>query len=184
MLQRIKNPEYPVVNLAMMKAHLCLNHGEEDTYLIHLCQVATEAVEHYIGASLLQQTWQLMWHKRQEHQQEIVEEVSQIILPYPPLIEIQSIEAILPKMVRKSIRQFYISHRGQRPYLTLRSDAPVIQVQYTAGMAFKPPELPSQLIQAVLCLIAHLYESRQSVDISQNPTLTHLLQPFYMRGIA
>ena len=41
----IKKSEIPVVSLQQVKAHLRLDHAEDDDYLLHLITVATEWVE-------------------------------------------------------------------------------------------------------------------------------------------
>src|SRR5688572_30596288 len=86
MLHRLENPTYPVVSLAMIKTHLRLNHAEEDEYLLYLCQVAAESIEHYIGCTLLKCTWHFLWNRPPRSDDNI-----EIRLPYPPIIQVKSI---------------------------------------------------------------------------------------------
>ena len=57
MFDVIKRTETPVVSLQQVKAHLRLDHAEDDEYLLYLISVATEWVEELIESPLLTATY-------------------------------------------------------------------------------------------------------------------------------
>jgi uncharacterized phiE125 gp8 family phage protein len=186
MLTRLRRPEYPSISIALIKTHLRLNHQEEDEYLQQIIDVAEDILEHYIGQSLLEQTWQLVWHNPIERcisLQERQSDVTVIPLFYPPIIRIESVVGFCPGEKDKEINRYRLYHHGQRVEIILSNVYPVVQITYQAGMAHKPSGLPAPIRQALLYICAHLYENRENPDINQDLTLANLLQPFIRRGL-
>lgn len=80
MLTLLKDSEIDVVSLAEVKAHLRLDHAEDD-YLTTLIKSATNYVENYLGKTLISKTWRVIKQFNEEKGLGLQE----VILPYPPL---------------------------------------------------------------------------------------------------
>ncbi len=185
MLVRLKKADYSSLSLSMVKTHLRLNHSDEDEYLIHAMGVAGEILENYLSQSLLEQTWQYVWHNPHEkgisplHSSEVVT----IDLFFPPILDILSIQAMLSQKKIKELKRYRLITHGHKTQLVVTGAYPVLQVEYVAGMAKRAADLPAPLVQALLLIIAHLYEFRQSPEKGEIPMLTQLLQPFLHLGL-
>lgn len=187
MLVRLKKPDYGAVSLAMVKTHLRLNHSDEDEYLIHIIGVAGEILENTMGQSLLEQTWQYLWYNPMDGVPSLrsgTGEVLTIPIPFPPIVEIVSIQALFPNNKSKEIKRYQLRQQGRKAELTVSCDYPALQIIYGAGMAKRPPDLPAPLLQALLHMIAHLYENRQCPDGAAMPILSHLITPFLSKGLS
>lgn len=185
MLTRLKKPDYAPVSLSLVKTHLRLNHTHEDEYLIHSIEVAGQILENYIGQSLLEQTWQYVWHNPIDGLPPIspMGEVATFPLPFPPVQEVLFIQAVFPGGKNKDIKRYRLIHQGSRALLTVTAIHPILQINYVAGVAKTPSDLPAPIIQALLHMIAHLYEYRQNPDVAENPMLSQLLQPYLNKGL-
>jgi uncharacterized phiE125 gp8 family phage protein len=184
MLTRLKKPDYAPVSLSLIKTHLRLNHTHEDEYLIHSIDVVGQILENHIGQSLLEQTWQYVWHNPIDGLPPIsaMGEVATFPLPFPPVQDVLFIQAVFPGGKSKEIKRHRLIHQGSRALLTVTANHPILQIQYVAGMAKIPSDLPPPIIQALLHMVAHLYEYRQNPDIAENPMLSQLLTPYTNRG--
>ncbi len=183
MITLLKPSEIDVVSLAEVKAHLRLDHSYEDDYLHTLIQGATEQVEHYLGRSLLGKTWQLLWHQDRDHRNDLVE----IALPYPPLIEVLSVQKILAHERKQSIKRYMLETGCVLPKLVCGGDVDKVEVIYRAGYGDYPKNIPPSIRQAVLCKIADFYENRISTprEASANPSniFKEVLAPYRVVGL-
>jgi len=177
MLNLLKSPEMDIVSLSEVKAHLRLDHSEEDDYLKALMAAATNFVEQYLGRSLLSRTWQLRWDKPKDGP-----EISQIPLPFPPFLEIISVNNLWP--TKQPIKRYIVDECRSLPILTCYVRSNAAEVIYRAGYGNYPKDIPASIQHAVLLAIADFYENRVTTTIQSQTIFHSLLAPYRIVGMA
>ena len=181
MITSVKAPEITVVSLAEVKAHLRLDQSYEDEYLEGLILTATSVVEQYLGRSLLFQTWQALWCRSEEQPQNLTSKIPatvRIDLVYPPLIEILSVNALLPNNGKNPIKRYFLDGNRLIPQVQVANQYEAVEVIYQAGYGNYPKNVPSAIRHAVLLSITDLYENRGTTNLAENTMFQSLLQPY------
>ncbi|MBX3487596.1 MAG: phage head-tail connector protein [Candidatus Paracaedibacteraceae bacterium] len=168
MYEVVTKPDTPVVSLQQVKAHLRLDHVDDDDYLLHLIYVAMGWVEDLIESPLLTATYRIRSSKQRIH------------LPTQNLIGIVSVVGITSDGQRKSLP--YNIERGSivsvsRPY-------PHIEVLYTCGFGDRPMDVPPPLRQVILNHVACHYECRTQISKEQYLMLLQLISPYRRVGLS
>jgi uncharacterized phiE125 gp8 family phage protein len=171
-VRRIEVRQEPV-SVEELKAHLKLEHSEEDGYLGHLLSSAREAIESFLQASVALQVWEARYTRV----------AGSLCLPMPPVRGIELITVDGNEVVSGynllTPRVVYFS----TPLVSSLPDG--VAVRYVAGYA----STPSPLKHAVLVYAAYLYESRlgeapevrYQVQVTQGvlpPAVLHLLSGY------
>jgi uncharacterized phiE125 gp8 family phage protein len=156
-------PAAEPLGLATVKAHLRITHAEEDTTLTRLVSAARREVERRAGLCLISQGWSVFsdgWPAD-----------GCIALPLHPVAAITALtihgEDDTPATIEAS---HYFLDRVRRPArLVMRQGrwlpppgraANGIEVALTAGFGATEADVPEDLRQAMLMLIAHWYAER------------------------
>lgn len=187
MITSVKAPEITVVGLAEVKAHLRLDQSYEDEYLEGLILTGTSIVEQYLGRSLLSQTWQALWCRADEQPQTLTSKIPAIIridLAYPPLIDVVSVNALLPNNGKIPIRRYFLDGNRLTPQLQVANQYEAVEVIYQAGYGNYPKNVPSAIRHAVLLSITDLYENRGTANLAENTLFQSLLQPYRIIGLS
>lgn len=174
MLKLMESSPILAVSLQKIKTHLRIDHSEDDTHLKLLIGAATTLVEQEIGQSLLTKIW-----KKHTTTEITKEGLGRISLPYPPLIQVISVGEILGGTKVKPIRRYIVEWEHTIPTLLVASGAKKFEVVYQAGFGEKPSSIPTPLRQAILMLVADMYEKRMTEScIAENSLVKVLLNPF------
>lgn len=163
------------MSLAEVKAQVRLDHAYEDEYLQRLIQTATTFVEDYIGRSLLEQTWRVI--RREEGG------VGEVSLPYPPVLEILSVNTTLSGNKKKQLKGYHVTTNHQIPRLVMSDFYDALEVEYVAGFGKNPGDVPGPLRQAILMVVADWYENRGIEIVPVNNTVEVLLRPYKVMGL-
>lgn len=166
-------PEKEPVSIEQARAHLRIDHGDEDVWLLSAIRVAREDAESFTGRVLINQTLELRldaWPVGE-----------MISLPRPPLRSVVSVkytdeagvEATLSPaayLVDTSSTPGRLRLRyGQAwPGVTLQEMAGLV-VRYTAGYGDEAASVPAGIRQAMLMMVGHLYENRESTIVAGAP---------------
>lgn len=175
-LYQVSRPADPVVSLADMKAHLRVDHSEEDTLIQALEQAAVQhldGADGWLGRALLQQTWELRLEDFCD---------DEIRIPLPPLITVDSIQYYNGLGVLTTLPTTYyevvgatssqpacvaLRHGYVWPVPDIREEAVIIT--FTAGYSINssPAEgsVPMPIVQAIKLAVGHWYANRESVAI-------------------
>lgn len=182
----ITPPDAYPIGLTEAKAHLRVDHDDEDSAIQAMIGAATDYVAGktgYTGCSLMPQTIKARYNS-----------FGDMIVPYAPVIEIESIissDGALDASVYDLIK-------GEPAHITLNKDKawPVaddrsIYVQYRAGYVDKgesPVDLtdniPTALKQAILLIVGNFYEHREGMALvnggqyEANPAVKSLMNPY------
>lgn len=194
-LALITPPAYLPVTLAEAKAHLRIDHSDEDALIRGLIGAATSHIQGrdgYTGQALVPQTWEYYLD------QFPTDPLKAIAIPLPPLIAVESIKyldadgaeqtlATSVYAVNTATEPGAVSLKQDQSWPDTRSAWDAVRIRFQAGyLAFgdSPTSYagtPIEVMQsAILLVLADLYENRQAgghENYEINPTLKRLLYP-------
>ena len=178
-------PSVGTVTLVEAKAHLRVDIKDDDTLISALILAADGWVEGYLERSLITQTWE---HTRDAFPWWAFE------LPFPPLQSITSIKYIDTDGVEQTFSSsLYLVDTSStvgrvapawgEVWPSTRNQMGAVTVTLTTGFGSAPSDVPQQIRQAVLLMVAQMYEHREPVVIgapaSEVPfTVKALLDPY------
>lgn len=160
------------LGLEEVKLHCRLDETDvtEDTLLADLIVTAREFVEARINRALMTQTIEIVldgWP------------CDGIELPRPPLQSLTSITytdylgtvAVVPATTYyldddNSPARVMLDYGQSWPSVALRSSGAIV-VQFVAGYGDEPTDVPQSILQAMLLLVGHWYETREAVSDSK-----------------
>jgi len=161
-------PESEPVTTAEAKAHLRVDVADDDTLIAGLIVAARQAFEEINGRSLFTTTWKLILDGWPDGET--------IRLPRPPLQSVTSIAytdtdgnvtvwdaANYEVETMRTPGRVYLAHNASWPTASLRPASP-ITLTYVSGWA-TVGAIPQRYKAAILLLVGHLYENRESVVV-------------------
>lgn len=180
--RRIKITTAPAtepVTATEAKLHCRVDHATEDDIFTRLIEVARIQCEQIAGRAFITRTYTALLDTWPAHKFE---------LPYPPLAGITSIKYYDNEgnpAATYSSGNYYVDtnsepgrvallNSAEWPSTTLR-DINGVEIIYTAGYGVAA-DVPDQYKQAMLLLIGHLYENRESVVVQQGVSLVQIPQ--------
>ncbi|MDP2193164.1 MAG: head-tail connector protein [Alphaproteobacteria bacterium] len=179
MLKVIEKPEIQAISLEDVKVHLRLDHAEEDQYLIHLIETATEYVERYLNRCLLKQ--KLSFTDQGKTNKDGFLEIK---LPRPNIISIDRVTSMRSGSARYIVKRYQLVDADINPTLTLYAKDAFVEIVYHSGYGVYPNHRPSPIKHALLLMVADLYENRGGEGVSQSSFYKTLLEPYRARGLA
>lgn len=178
MLQIIEKAEIYAVTLEDVKIHLRLEHSEEDQYLLHLIETATEYIERYLNRSLLAQKLSFTSAPKA-----VKSGFSEIKLPRPTILHVYSVTSIRGGSARYAVRRYQLVDTDNSPVLTLITSDPLVEVVYQAGFGMYPKHIPAPIKHALLQIIAELYENRGGDCLKTSSFYKELLEPYRVKDL-
>lgn len=179
-LRLITAPADEPVTLADARLHLRVDDTDEDALIASLISAARARVEWYTGRALITQSW-VLWCDRWP--------VSGIIeIPLAPLIRVQSLtlygtddSPLLMNGVQYRVDTVSAPGRvqmkgGFTPPVALRS-LNAVALEFDAGYG-DAAAVPAAFRQAILCIIADLYQHRGDEDEIIGLRARSLLAPY------
>lgn len=163
----IAAPTVEPITLAEAKAHMRIDHTAEDTVISDMITAARQALEDTSGLALITQSWREMldaWPTSGHGN--IVD------LPKRPVQSITSVkitsldgtQATLPTTAYELISAGGLARLVKTPTAIWPAPGRVaggIQIDYVAGYGDAAANVPRALRQALLMVIAHVYENRE-----------------------
>jgi uncharacterized phiE125 gp8 family phage protein len=172
---KITEPTVEPVSTTEAKLHLRIDHSTEDTYIASLIKAARLYVESIVGRALVTRTYTAKLDAFPS---------SPFYLPYPPLATVGSIkytddDAVTLTFASSNYTVDLYSEPGRVilnsdatwPSVTL-ADINGVEIVYTAGYGAAGSNVPELFRQAILLLVAHLYENREAVAVAQGISVT------------
>jgi uncharacterized phiE125 gp8 family phage protein len=181
-LVRTTEPAEPAVSTEDAKLHLRVVHDDEDALIDRIVAAATEQCEEFQGRAFLTQTFMLTLPRFPRGRA--------IRLPRPPLQAVDKIEYLnTDGDVIEFDSNSYRAVTGIEPGHVMLTDgnswpstargADAVRVTFTAGYG-EPHEIPAAARSAVLLLVGHLYENRETVTVGTGPTFRLPMGPEYL----
>jgi len=179
------------LSLANAKAHLRVDHSDEDELISGLIDAATARIDGYsgiLGRALITQTWAV----------EFPTFSSRLDLPLGPLQSatiqyydstnvLQTLSASVYAVLTDGLGPYVsLKYNQQWPQTYTRDDA--VKVTWVAGYGATPASVPAAIRSAMLQMLAPWYDNRAAVNIgnvtSELPlAAAALLAPFRRVGI-
>lgn len=165
----VGDPAVEPVSVPDAKRHMRLDHDRDDDLIGGLIAAARRHVEHETGIAVMLQTWRLYLDSWPADRC--------IRLRRHPVRRVESVTVFdadgTPKsLLDTSLRLDAVS----RPARLMISDALPpeaatngIEIEFTAGLAELPPEVPDDIVRAILLLVAQWYEFRGAFSASDQP---------------
>ena len=165
-LKLITPPTVEPVTVEETKLHLRLDGNEEDNLISALIKAARQKAEEYTRRAFITQTWEVA----------VDSVTSTLCLPRPPVQTIEAVtldgQAVAPENYGLAVNLFYTKN----PLYAVYPGGLVIR--YVSGYGSTAEDIPQAIRQAILMLVAHLYEHRGDVAEEIPPMIKSLLQPF------
>ncbi len=165
-------PAAEPVTVAEAKAHLRVDGSPEDALIASLILTARLHIETSLGLALITQSWRLEldgWPNARA-----------VELPIRPLQAITAVRVLDQDATATTLApSTYIVDEASTPprLVPVNSGWPApgraaagIEIDLTAGFGAGASDVPAPIRQALLMLVAHLYEHRQSIDIGSPAT--------------
>lgn len=170
-------PPKPLVDLPLVKEHLKLEDGDEDTLLESYIAAASAWIDNPLG-----------WMGRAFRTQTLEMRVSTFgaagFMPHGPITTIESVKYVIPAGVEETLpKNAYhldgVALVAAGAWPTLRGDAEGVRIRYVVGTE----GAPTPVQQAALLLIGQWFANRASVvvgsAVNQMPFgVEALLQPY------
>jgi uncharacterized phiE125 gp8 family phage protein len=177
MLTVTRSPEHLCISLQQIKAHLRLDHPDDDEYVMHLLKVATTWVEDQIESPLLATTflWTLAEVKGVKG--------GALRLPKQAILEIERVTGIDRQGHRHPVAYQFCDQDG-RILLSSGMSYKGMEIEFSAGYGERTDSVPEPLRQAVINHVACHYECRTGIDRKDYVSLMHLIQPYRRWGVS
>lgn len=185
----IFEPQTEPILLAEAKNHLRVDHADEDTLIDLLIQAAREMAEKHTGRSFITQTRQTKldcfpgYYGNQVRYNPCA---GTIEIQNSPLIAITGTDAASSPntlgiayynesevLTTMSTGDYWVDNSSNIPRLVVKNSWPstftmpnAVIITYTAGYGARS-SVPAQIKQAMLLIIGHLYENRETTSVSQ-----------------
>ncbi len=175
----LQQPLVEPVSLDEVKTYLRLDSDQENVLVERLIKTARRMIEDYTNRAMITQVHRLITNFEER----------EIALPIAPFQELVSRPELLIGQRTESIRGFSIDQ--SRPQARVKfnyhfGDDTMMRIDYRCGYGDTPDCVPDPLRQAILLLIADLYENRPGEKPSMVlPGLVRaLIQPYVIRRLA
>lgn len=188
-------PAADVVTLAEAKAHLRVEHGEEDTLITTYLQAAINRLDGWagiLGRCLITQSWRVDTYDFPPGDtiRLLFPDVSAVSIAYvDPAGSVQTLDPALYHLVHDAMGgRVDLAHGASWPATAIRPDA--VRVTVTAGYGATAAAVPHPIKAAILIMVGDLYKNRETgvigtvaMDIKTSMTVDALIAPYRRVGI-
>jgi hypothetical protein len=196
-LTLLKGPEYEPVSLKEAKLFLRLEGSIEDSLIEGLIRAARQAVEAYTSRCLINQSWRMTVNTGFAHARSDTAYLSRarsrggdgISLARSPFVKLLGDPVIRHDHGSIPLKAYRLDTAGRtaRLHFDVGGNAFTdqnIQIDFVAGYGENPCDVPDPLHQAILMVVAHLYENRSGVNDNpgvpgaMNEAVMQLIRPY------
>lgn len=163
-LTTLSPPHGLPVTMTQIKEHLRIDHDNDDDYLSELAQAATTYVEAYLSQNLINRTV-----RQYEDGFSDTRSVRLMALPFREVVSVTVYdENGMPQELNSEAytvrRNAHINEVIFAKSVEFSATQNGIEIDYISGFGESGPDVPSNIIRALLVLIAHWYEFRGMVS--------------------
>lgn len=183
-------PAQSLLSLADAKAHLRVDHSDDDAVISGLIEAATAHLDGYggtLGLALLTQTWAVEFPTFRNRLDIPLGPVQSATIQYYDSTNVLQTLAATVYAVLTDGRGPYVGlkYNQQWPQTYTRDDA--VKITFVAGYGASPKDVPAAIRAAMLLMIGTWYENRAAVNVgnitSELPlAASALLAPFRRVG--
>lgn len=182
-LEIITGPASEPVSLDEAKAHLRVDHDDEDALIARLVKNARETAERHTGRAFIAQSWKLWRDCWPQNGSGAIE------IPKPPLIAVTGVVVTSRSGAETTLSSdAYIVDRASVPgrlvpkettvFPVDLAEANAIALSFEAGYGASASDVPAAIRTAILNLVAHQYEQRGNAPAQPPAETLALLAPF------
>lgn len=188
-------PTVDPVSLIEAKAHCRVDIADDDGLLAGYVLAARAHIENETRRAFMTQTWEATFDYEWPSLRIYGCYRQRIVLPRPPVQSVTSVKYIDTAGVEQTLAsdqykvsksdtgEWYVVPAYGVTWPTVRREMEAITVRFVAGYGSNPGDVPEPLRQAILLLIGHWYENRETVNVgnitSELPmTVASLVFPF------
>lgn len=204
-LTRKTAPTDQPLSLAEAKAHLRVDHDDDDAMITALINAALASIEgpYGRGLALLTQTWVMTLDSWYGHRYEtwwtqykLYDQVARVPvrIPLGPVREVTAIKYIDAGGIEQTIgAATYRVDVSQQParvspefgaiWPTHRFIPAPISIEFTAGFADERQDLPADLVVAIKLLLKHFYDNRDAVLVTSRESRGVIELPWGVESI-
>jgi uncharacterized phiE125 gp8 family phage protein len=182
-------PADPLLTLADAKAHLRVDHADEDALISSLIDAAAAHVDGYngiLGRALITQTWVVEFPTFTNRMDVPLGPIqSATIQYYDSLNALQTLATSVYAVLSDGLGPYVtLKYNQQWPQTYTRDDA--VKITWIAGYG-AAAAVPASIRSAMLLLIAHWYDNRSTVSVGESVSempfaAAALLAPFRRVG--
>jgi uncharacterized phiE125 gp8 family phage protein len=169
-------PTLDPISIAEAKAHCRVSIDDDDGLLAGYILAARAHVERETGRVLMTQRWDLNIDRAWPRSWDGACYRSRIVLPLPPLRSVVSIQYVDDQGVTQTLAadQYrvikgeifgYVEPAFDVAWPAVRAIGDAITVRFEAGYGSTPSAVPESIRQAMLLLVGHWYENRETVNV-------------------
>ncbi|GER08225.1 hypothetical protein GCM10007972_17500 [Iodidimonas muriae] len=183
MITLLQPPPVEPLELAEIKAHLRIDHMDEDSLLQSYLQAARRTVEDFLGRALIMQRWQLVRDQWPEN--------GPVCLPKPPLLSVEAVRLIHRAGETQILDPllYRVESRAEPGFLVATSVGGFpkagqrhggIEIDFSAGYGPAAQDIPAPIRHAILLVVASLYQQRGGTGHILAQSVRSLLGPYRM----
>lgn len=154
-LQRVANPLVEPISVLEAKTFLRIDGDDEDALLTDMIAAARLAAEEQTGKSLITQSWQIAFDSSPP---------PVVQLPFAPIQSVTSVitldEAGDETVISPS--HYYLNALEELVFNAIPMGH-MVRIRYVAGYGDAASDVPTDMAQAMLLHVAHLFEHRDSM---------------------
>lgn len=186
--KRISDPAVLAVTVQQAKAHLRISANDDDDVVQSLLAAAIDFLERDTGLSLINQTWRFWF--------DAVPDDKVLLIDRRPANDIVSFIGydLTGNAASIGAESYFLNTVTVPARLRLAADQDWqvavngLEVDVRSGFGETGADVPSSLVQAILCLVAHWYEFRGAFDASDQPVsipdaYKRLIKPWRRMGL-
>jgi len=171
-------PSETPVSLEQAKAHCRVDHDDDDVLIESLIAAATERVDGYfgiLGRALIDQEWTVNYRDWP---------YEKVRLPLRPVTQIVSVmywnNATPSVQTEFSASNYSLLEDHLGPYIAWTPDADspsladrddAIEITFVTGYGSAAEDVPQPIRHAILMMVAHWYEHRETVIVGDSATI-------------
>lgn len=151
----VTGPAAEPVTLDEAKAHLRVDGDDEDDYITSLIVAARQAAEAYTRRALITQTWR---HTGDRFS-------GTVTLPHQPVQSVASVEIDGEALSSDAYEADTPTGRVKALAAYAAEDIGGVAITYEAGYGDTASDVPQAIRQAILLMVGHLHENRESQEM-------------------
>jgi uncharacterized phiE125 gp8 family phage protein len=177
-LRLITPPAVEPVSVETAKQHLRVDHSADDALITSYLKTARELGEGLARRAFITQTVEWVMDRWPTN--------GAMKLPRPPLQSVTSVKYLDTDQAEQTWTDYVVDARSEPGWLIFRStpsgglfDSGAIAVRFVAGYGNTAETVPNVFIQGILLTVAHWYENREAVMLSQGFEIPLGVRPLF-----
>lgn len=152
----IKGSEHLPISVNDAKLFLKITHSEEDHLIQRMIEAASTSFESYTSKALLVKQWKATYATPTH---------VELFLPVRYVQKINSITLVTPCSSKYELQHKSFCLIGDKVIFRTATMGELMEIQFEAGIAYTPDELASDIQEALMEHVAHMYEHRSSSNV-------------------